>query len=161
MQIYEATQKGSLKMPSVLDPSDVSLIRIYWGAPVFEAHQIYRVGMIVRPDVDNGYYYTCTTSGLADNAPPHWSQSTETTGTVVFAASSYDLWLLPTESITASTWVSSVAGITSNPQYGSGTTSIMVGPIPSTVTDITLTNTVTKSTGEVLNRSLKFKVGEQ
>lgn len=160
MLIYSATQKGALKMSGVLDPDDVSKFRVYWGAPTFEADTLYYEGMILSPSVDNGYYYVCKTTGKTATEPTIWGAKV-TNGTAVFEAVSYDLWLLKTESITASVWTSSITNALSGDVIEGQSTSVWVGPLPTGTTEIELTNKVTKSTGEILNRSFKFKVGEQ
>lgn len=105
MEIFQATQKGPLLIPGYIDPDDVTTVKVYWGAPLFQANTVYRQGDICRPTVDNGYYYECTTNGKsAATEPTTWAQTTQTSGTVKFTAVPYDLFVLPGESVTTSTW---------------------------------------------------------
>jgi hypothetical protein len=148
-------------MSAILDPDDVIAVRVYYSAPPFEANVVYREGMVVAPTVDNGYYYVCTVNGKAGSTEPTWTQSKVTSGTAVFTATPYDLWVLPTETLTASEWTATIAGVLSQQQHDDQVASVWVGPLPSGTTEVSLTNSVTKSTGEKINRTLKFKVGEQ
>lgn len=116
MEIFQATQKGPLKIPGYIDPDDVVTVKVFWGAPVFQANTVYLSGDICRPTEDNGYYYECTTNGKsAATEPTTWGQATQTSGTAVFTAVPYDLFVLPGESITASTW--SVDGAVEAPTF--------------------------------------------
>jgi hypothetical protein len=169
MQAYTATTKGPLKADGYIDKDDITAIRIFWGAPVFAANAVYRVGDILRPTVDTGYYHECTKSGKTSTEPT-WTQTKTTAGTAVFTAVSYDLWVLPSETILASTWtatdvtpdvVTPATIPTTASSNDTGTTSVLVGPVPSGVTVFNLMNTVQKSTGETLSRTLQFKVHEQ
>lgn len=105
MNIYQATAKGPLKIPGYIDPDDVTTIQVFWGAPVFQASHVYRLGDICRPTVDNGYQYEVTTPGKsAATEPTTWGQSTQTSGTAKFTASAFDQWVKPEESLSSSTW---------------------------------------------------------
>lgn len=161
MNIYPATQKGPLKIPGFIDPDDVTNVQVYWGAPIFATNTVYRVDDIVRPTTENGYYYKCTTSGIAGGSEPTWTQTTVTSGTAVFTAVSYDLYVLPSQTIATSTWTASnsvtIAGSTNTAVITSTTITV----IPDGVTEFTLTNQVVKSNGESLSRTFKYKVREQ
>ena len=106
MEIYEATAKGPLKIPGYIDADDVTIITVFWGAPVFETDKVYREGDICRPTTDNGYYYSTTKNGVsASTEPTTWSQTSQVSGTVTFEAVPYDLLVLPDETITSSEWI--------------------------------------------------------
>jgi hypothetical protein len=125
MEIFQATQKGPLKVPGYIDPNEVVTVKVYWGAPVFQTNTVYRAGDICRPTTDNGYYYECTTNGRSDATEPvEWSQETQVSGTVEFTAAPYDLFVLPGEIITSSTWaVSDKADVfVPNAEYAVGDT---------------------------------------
>ena len=193
MQIYKASQKGALPAPSAIDPNDATPIKVFWGAPTFTASQVYRDGDIVRPAVDNGYYFECIINGISGDAEPIWvlPETTTTTtthcccnddtqepllkttsGTAIFKAIPYDLWLLPTETITSSAWfISNVepvgATITtpitlSNSQIiGNVATYIRIDLIPSAVKKFWVSNQATKDNGEKLTRSFSLKTWDQ
>lgn len=168
MQTFAATQKGPLKIPGYIDPDDTTLITVFWGAPVFQASTVYRLGDICRPTVDNGYYYECTTPGkTAATEPTTWGQTTQTSGTAVFTAVNYDLWVLPTEQlqaeglVPASEWTVTNGITLSDEANDILTTSVKVSAVPADVTEFELTNQVRKSNGEILSRTFKYKVREQ
>jgi hypothetical protein len=179
MQAYSATAKGPLKADSYIDKDDITAIQIFWGAPLFAANTVYRLGDIIRPTVDTGYYHECTKSGKSSTEPT-WTQTKTTAGTAVFTAVSFDLWVLPEEAleadnvavppVPASAW----AALDVSPDVTTPATiplasavndtvssSVFVGPIPSGVTVFELTNRARKSNGETLSRTLQFKVHEQ
>lgn len=167
MNVFQAAQKGPLKIPGYIDPDDTTNIRVYWGAPVFSADTVYRLGDICRPTTDNGYYYECTTAGKSTTEPVSWSQSKQTCGTAVFTAVPYDLWLLPGETlqgqdlVLASTWTATDSVVLSGSAYDTSSTSVVIQPLPVGVTEFELTNQVRKSNGEVLSRTFKYRVNEQ
>lgn len=167
MNVFQATQKGPLKVPGYIDPKDVTDVTVYWGAPIFIAETVYREGDICRPTVDNGYYYSCTTNGVSGTEPTTWSQSKQVSGTAVFTAVPYDLWVLPGETLVgqnltlASTWTATNNVVLASSAYDAVSTSVVIQPLPVDVTEFELTNTVRKSTGEMLSRTFKYKVNEQ
>lgn len=168
MNIFESTDKGPKKLLNYIDPDDATLVKIFWGAPIFSVNQVYRAGDVCRPLVDNGYYYTCTKNGVSGSTEPAaWSQTAQTSGTAVFTAVPYDLWLLPEEYlqadglVAASTWEVSDGVTITNPASNSYSTSVKVTAVPTGITSFTLTNQVRKSNGELLSRSFKYKVNEQ
>jgi len=158
---YDATARGPLKAPGYIDPDDKTIVNVSWGAPVFAANTVYLLGDICRPTTDNGYYYTVTTAGKSSTEPATWSQTTQTSGTVTFKAVAYDLFVLPAETIQASAWTITDLVTTSDPLADNMTTSVVVGPVPDGVTVFELTNQITKSNGEMLSRTFRFKVNEQ
>lgn len=103
--VFNDYQRGPLPIPGYIDPDAVEILKIYWGAPVFEVSTVYRLGDICRPTVDNGYYYECTTNGKsAATEPATWGQVTQVSGTAKFTAIPFDLFVLPGEAITSSSW---------------------------------------------------------
>ena len=162
MNIYEVDQKGPLQLPGYIDPSDATLINVFWGAPLFTVSTVYREGDICRPSVDNGYYYECTTNGKSDATEPTvWSQTSQLAGTAKFKAVPYNLFVLPGETLTASVWTSTDGATTSLPLLTDEVTTVLIDPLPVTITTFTLTNTVTKDNGEKRERSFKYKVRDQ
>jgi hypothetical protein len=167
MNIFQATQKGPLKVPGYIDPNDVTTVTVYWGAPIFAAATVYREGDICRPTTDNGYYYQCTVNGVSGTEPATWSQTKQVSGTAAFVAVPYDLWVLPGETlvgvdlILASTWTATNSVVLSSSAYNSVSTSVVIQPLPVGVTEFELTNQVRKSNGERLSRTFKYKVNEQ
>jgi hypothetical protein len=169
MQVYAATAKGPLKMPGYIDPNDTTIITVFWGAPAYDNDTVYRVGDIVRPPTDNGYYYECTTAGVTTHSSENhaWPTDEHQCGTAVFAAKPYDLWVLPHEFlqadglIPASVWTATAGVTLSSPLNDSVTSSVVIEPLPEGVTEFELTNQARKSNGERLSRTFKYKVHEQ
>lgn len=162
MEIFQATQKGPLLIPGYIDPDDVTTVKVYWGAPLFQANTVYRQGEICRPTVDNGYYYECTTNGKsAATEPTTWGQVSQTSGTVKFTAVPYDLFVLPGESVTSSSWSASNSVTIASATSDTVSTTTDITAIPSGVTDFILTNHIVKSNGEERDKSFKYKVREQ
>jgi hypothetical protein len=162
METYQATQKGPLIVPGYIDPNDAVTVQVYWGAPVFQASTVYRLGDVCRPTTDNGYYYECTINGeTTATEPTTWAQTTQTSGTAKFTAVAYDLFVLPSESISTSTWAASDSVTIITPTNDTVSTTIMILAVPDGVASFTLTNHVTKSNGEKRDKSFKYKVREQ
>lgn len=162
METFQATQKGPLLIPGYIDPDDVTTVKVYWGAPLFQANTVYRQGEICRPTVDNGYYYECTTNGKsAATEPTTWGQVSQTSGTAKFTAVPYDLFVLPGESVTSSTWAASNSVTIASATSDTVSTTTDITAIPSGVTDFILTNHIVKSNGEERDKSFKYKVREQ
>lgn len=169
MQTYAATAKGPLKMPGYIDPDDTTIITIFWGAPAYDNDTVYRIGDIVRPPTDNGYYYECTTPGLTTHSSENhtWPVDEHQCGDAIFAAKPYDLWVLPSETlqadglIPASEWTATNGVTLSDSLNDTMVTSVVIQPLPVDVLEFELTNQVRKSNGERLSRTLRFKVHEQ
>ena len=169
MEIFQATQKGPLVIPGYIDPDDVTTVKVYWGAPTFEANTVYRLGDICRPTVDNGYYYECTVNGKsAATEPATWGQTTQISGTAKFIAIPFDLFVLPDEQLTsldvdrpASAWTASDSVIIANATNDFVSTTVDITSIPDGVTSFTLTNHVVKGNGEERDKTFKYKVREQ
>jgi hypothetical protein len=167
MNVYQATQKGPLKIPGYIDPDDTTIVRVYWGAPTFAANTVYRLGDICKPTTDNGYYYECTVPGKSATEPATWNQTKQVCGTAMFDAVPYDLWVKPGEQLSgadliqASTWTATNSVTLSDEAYDSVSTSVVIQPLPADVVEFELTNQVRKSNGETLSRTFKYKVNEQ
>ena len=161
MQTYSPNQKGPLKISGFVDPDDTTIVSVFWGAQTVVPNAVYRLDDVVRPSVDNGYYYICTTNGVSGSVEPTWNQGDTTSGTAVFTATPWDLWLLPNQSITLSTWSAS-ANVNIQSSGSSGAkTATNIGPFDSSITQFELTNQVTKSNGESLSRSFLYKTNQQ
>ena len=162
MQIFSATQKGPLRSDGFIDPNDVTIIKVFYGAPFFQTSTVYREGDIVKPSTDNGYYYQCSTNGVSGGTEPvTWSQTSQISGTATFTAVPWDLWLLPTESLTDSDWDAPTEVTTSSPTHDLYAATIKVDAVTAGTSSFVLTNQVTKTNGEKLSRSFKFKTNEQ
>lgn len=169
MQVYAATAKGPLKIPGYIDPNDTTTVTVFWGAPAYTTDTVYRLGDIVRPATDNGYYYECTTAGVTTHAAEShpWPTDEHQCGTAVFTAIPYDLWVLPSESlqadglVPASAWTATNGVTLADDANNASSTSVTIQPLPVGVTEFELTNQVRKSTGETLSRTFKYKVHEQ
>ena len=62
---------------------------------VWAATTVYALGKAVRPTVDNGYAYECTTPGTSGGSQPTWPTNvgaTEADGTVVWTCRAYVEW---------------------------------------------------------------------
>ena len=161
MQIYSPTLKGPLKVSGFIDPDDTTTINVWWNAPVFSPLTVYRLGDITRPMDDNGYYYQCTINGVSGSQEPAWNQEETISGTVTYAAVPWNLWILPEEIITNSSWSCSNNAITLVDDFDDEKSSVTISDIPNTLTEFTLTNQVTKANNESLSRSFTYKVNQQ
>jgi hypothetical protein len=166
MFIYTGDQKGSLLLDGFLDPDDVDPLIFWWGAPVFEADKVYRLGDLCRPTIDNGYYYVCSTNGRSGVEPVTWGQASQQSGTATFEAVPWDLWLLPNETLQGdvipASEITATDGVTlSNAAHNGYSTSVFVSGIPPTLKFIEVKNRVRKNTGAVLSRTVKIKVNQQ
>jgi hypothetical protein len=162
MNTYSATQKGPLKIPGYIDKDEVTIINVYWGAPPFTANAVYREGDICTPSVDNGYYYQCTTNGVAAaTEPTAWGQVTQTSGTAKFTAIPYDLFVLPSETISTSTWAATTGVTLTGSAHTGFVTSVEVSITDATLTTFELTNSITKSNGEKRDRTFMYKINTQ
>lgn len=162
MQIYSPTLKGPLKISGFIDPDDITKITVYWGAPTIAPNSTYHIGDIVRPNTNNGYYYQCTTNGISGSTEPTWNQEETISGTAVFIAVPWNLWIQPDEIITDSIWTASNPNIVvSTNSFDNFKSVVFVSNVPSTLTDFTLSNQVTKANGEKISRSFIYKVNQQ
>lgn len=161
MQIYSANQKGPLKMTGYIDPDDTTKITVFWNADTWLQNTVYYLGDICKPTINNGYYYQCTTAGKSSSTEPNWNNDTTLSNTAEFTAIPWDLWLKPTEILTNSTWSIS-DNITISDQTNTGiSTTIFINPFANTILEFEITNQVTKSNGETLSRSFKYKTNQQ
>lgn len=163
MQTYSATDAGPLTAEGYVDADDMPIISVLWGAPEYQNSTVYREGDIIRPTTDNGYVYTCSISGVTDVAEPaSWSQTKQKSGMATFLASTYNLWVLPNEAITASSWVATNGVELIYSYFDDATTSVQVSYIPASITEFNLTNQIAKApTGETLSRTFRYKVRAQ
>jgi hypothetical protein len=163
MQIFSATQKGPLKMSGYIDPDDTTLITLYWGAALWSPSKVYKIGDVTRPLTNNGYYYQCTTTGVSGSTEPSWGNSEDDTvsGTAVFKAVSWDLWLLYGESVSTSAWTSSNGVSLGLDSISPESTTVMITAIDPSLTEWSITNQISKASGEKLSRSFLYKSNQQ
>lgn len=162
MQIYSPTLKGPLKISGFIDPDDVTKISVFWGAPVFSPSTVYRSMDICRPTTDNGYYYQCSTNGVSAATEPSWNQEESTSGSCVFSAIPWNLWLFPGESIDNSEWSVNTLDVTlNNDSFNEYQSVVFVSNVSANITEFVLTNQITKSNGEKLSRSFLYKINQQ
>jgi hypothetical protein len=162
MQIYSPTLKGPLKISGFIDPDDTTQISVYWNAPEFSAESVYRLGDVLRPTVDNGYYYQCTVNGVAGTSEPIWTQEETISGTATFTAVPWNLWLLPNQTIIDSIWAASNNIITlSQDTFTDYKSTVFVSTVPADLIDFELTNQIFKDNGESISRSFLYKVNQQ
>ena len=128
MQIYQATQKGPLKISGFIDPDDTTQITVYWAPNTFVNSKVYYLGDICKPTVDNGYYYQCTTAGKSGATEPAWTQDTTTSGTVEFTAIAWDLWLSHDQILTDSIWTTSENITLTDSLVNDNSTNILINP---------------------------------
>ena len=162
MQIYQPTQKGPLKISGFIDPDDVTIIRVNYGATTWHANTVYRSNDVVKPTKDNGFYYTVTTNGRSNlTTEPDWQQDETTDNSITWAANPWDLWLLPDQVLTHSSWVATT-GVTLGIETKSDVfTTVFIDAVDPTLTEFELTNQVTKDNGEKLSRSFLYKINQQ
>lgn len=161
MQIYQPTLKGPLKISGYIDPDNITNISVFWGAPTWSANTVYRLDNVVSPSIDNGYYYQCTTNGVTGPIEPTWQQDDTDSGTAIFSPVPWDLWLMPNQTITNSSWSSDNAINIANNYITSTISGTLIGPFSNTITQFELSNIVLKSTGESLTRSFLYKTNQQ
>lgn len=162
MQTYSATAKGPLKINGFIDPDDTTDIFAIYGPPLWHFSKVYRNGDIVKPTIDNGYYYICTSNGVSGANEPTWDTEETIDNTVTFTAVPWDLWLLPDETISTSSWTVDDSNISlSQNTHNDYSAKIRVSNVPASILQFTLTNQVTKNNGESLSRSFVYKVNQQ
>lgn len=161
MQIYQPTQKGPLKITGYIDPDDVTIIKVNWGAVTWHANTVYRSNDVIKPNQDNGYYYTVSTNGRSGLTEPLWQQDETTDNTIVWAANPWDLWLLPDQVLTNSEWVATTGVTLDTPVKSNTFTTIIISAVNSALTEFELTNQVTKDNGEKLSRTFLYKINQQ
>jgi len=161
MQIYKSNQKGPLKMDGYIDPNDVTVVRLNWGADPWLPNHVFRANDIVKPTVDNGYYYTVSTNGRSSTSEPTWTQDETTDNTTVFVANPWDLWLMHSETLQTSEWVATTGVTLELPYKGDTYTTINITAVNPALTQFEITNQVSKSNGEKLSRTLLFKINQQ
>ena len=164
MLTYLASQRGALKMPDFVDANDVTTIQVIWAPPQYQLNTIYELGQVVAPVTPNGYFYSCSANGLTDAAIlPTFANVQIGSGLALFDPLPWDWWLAPGETLSNSTWLDTDSlGLTlQNSVTDAVATQIQVGVLPTGVTQFHLTNRVTKANGDILNRSLNFKVAKQ
>lgn len=160
MNKYGNDTQGPLAIPGYIDPDDVTIVQVIWGAPVWEASTIYDAGDVVRPTVANGYYYECQLTGMSGATEPVWAKKV-TDNLTKFNAVAYNLFIRPGQSITASTWSATDSVTLASGAFTAETSTIMITVVPDGLTSFTLTNQVTANTGEKLSRSFLYTVNEQ
>lgn len=158
--------KKKLKISRPHDPDSKKLYGFMYKPPVFAAGVAYRKDLTaVLPSTFNGFYYAVSSNGISSTEPTTWATEKgelTTSGTVTFKAVEYTLFLGDAETITASTWsITDSIPLTLESYTPAGTTQVMVGNIPAGVKSFTLTNHVTKSTGEEEDHSLVVSVGDR
>lgn len=166
MNIFKSNEKGPKKMSVYLDPDDKTIINLVYGATNWESSKVYYNDEIVRPTVDNGYYYVCEKNGKSSITEPDWdllsSDDSITDGTIIWKPIEYNLWLATSEVLTNSIWTTNNENILlSYPAFDNTTSSIMIESIPSNLSTFILTNQVTKSNGEKISKSFEYKVNQQ
>ena len=164
MLTYLATQRGALKMPDFVDAHDVTTIQVLWAPPQYQLNKIYEEGQVVAPVVSNGYYYTCVANGLTDAVLfPTFANVQIGSGLALFDPKPWDWWLAPGESLVTSVWLDTDnVGLTFLSTVTDAiATHVQVDALPAGLTQFNLTNQVKRANGDILNRSLNFKVAKQ
>ena len=162
--IYLANQKGPYKLGAYHDKDDVTLYGFDLRPSDWTSTTIYNLDQTyVMPTATNGFYYMVISPGISSGTEPTWPTVVDGTvddGTVEWKAIAFNLMPI-SETVTVSTWAASDSVVTSSPTNTAISTQIQVDSVPSAVTSFTLTNHITKSNGEELDRTIKIKVNEQ
>lgn len=162
--IYLANQKGPYKLSGYHDKDDVTLYGFDSRPADWAATSVYYLDQgYALPTTSNGFYYIVTSPGISGSTEPTWPTVVDGTvadGTVEWKAVAFDLMPM-TETVTVSTWTASDSVVTSGSANTTISTQIQVDSVPSGVTNFTLTNHITKSNGEELDRTIKIRVNEQ
>jgi hypothetical protein len=156
---------------SLVTPQDVNETcdyTILWGDNSWETSTVYRVGDRIVPTDDLGIALVCITPGVSGTTEPTWTTWGITPGTKITDGSSvvwkvtHTLALLETnETIETSAWTSDTVGVTlSHDTHTFKTSTVFVSTIPSTVSSIIVTNTITtsNSTPRIYERSMVIPV---
>lgn len=162
---YSASRNSPLELKEAHDPDskiyyNFSYKPVSWVATTASIRKV----SVVRPTVNNGHYYICTSGGITGGTEPTWPTikgDTVEDGDVTWKAYDWGFLLAYGETIAASTWTADNANITlASSSFTDEGTQILVSDVPSTITEFTLTNHITTSTGEEWDRSVTVPVAE-
>jgi len=171
--IYTALSKGPFKVPGYHDPDSTRLMGIILRPDVWTAATVYYLRAeddydIVIPAVFTGYYHKVKSPGKSGATEPVWAttvggQTPDGTTGLIWEAVAYNL-MPASETIatvvntcTNSVTLSSESSTNTNFQY-------MINALPvaaETAGVFEITSHISKSNGEALDVTLKFKVGER
>ena len=166
--IYSASAKGPYKVSGVIDPNSKRIIGIIYRPDVWTANTVYyKRGDddydIVLPTVFKGLYFKANNPGKSTAVEPTWPTTvgaTVTEGGIVWEAVAYNL-MVPSETITVSTFVATDGVTLSNPSFTGGTTQVMISVVPVGVATFSITNHTTRSNSTEEDVTLSFKVAER
>jgi hypothetical protein len=166
--IYAATAKSPPRVPGTIDPDSTRIIGlIYRPATWVTATVYYARGAddydIVIPTVFKGMYFKATNPGKSGATEPVWPTTiggTVTDGGIVWEAVAYNL-MVPSETITASTWSATDGVVMSGSSFTGSTTQAMIASIPANISSFSVTNHTTKSTTETNDTTLIFQVAQR
>ena len=147
------TDKKPYKWPYPLDPQDKRLIKFIYRPPVWTAATVYIEDQdIVLPTVFNGFAYKVTSGGISDAVEPTWPVVTDDTvldNDVEFTALAYKYMLDAGINISASSWNGGTGVTVDNTSFDNDSTQCRVYLTDTTLTQITLTNTITFGVEEI------------
>jgi len=131
------------------DTSEVCDYTILWGDVPWATLAVRRVGDRISPVADHGIALVCVTPGISGALEPTWGSvagAKITDGTAIWKVT-YTLPLLEfAETVTTSTWSCDVTGVTlTAPTHTFKACTTFVSTIPSTATQIVLTNKIVTS----------------
>lgn len=164
--IYSATAKGPYKVSGVMDADSKRIASIIYTPAVWHANTVYYLRSeddydIVIPTAFKGKYFRVIQPGMSGAADPfsgtYAPGDTVADGDVIWECVAYNLLPL-TDGIATSAWSASNSVPLANQALTDGIAKVLVGPVPVGVTEFTLTNHTTRTSGEADDVTLLIKV---
>lgn len=166
--IYSATAKGPFKVSGFHDRDSKRLIGIIYKPATWVTGTVYYKRSdddydVALPTVFKGLYFKVNNPGLSGGTEPVWPTTigaTVTDGGITWEAVGYNL-MLPTVTISTSTFTASDGVTLTSPTNTAGTTQVMVSAVPAGVASFTITNHTIRSNGEEDDVTLQIKVADR
>lgn len=166
--IYAGADRGPLKMPGVIPPTDKRIIGpITYYPDTWEAGTVYYLRAvddydIVLPSYFEGFYFMVVNPGRSHpTKEPNWPTKAGQTvqdGSIVWQAVPYNL--LPVGvTLTDSIWIPSDGVVIAFPSLVQGRTQALIDTIPTGVTTFTVANQVSPSSGAKITSTFQYTVG--
>jgi hypothetical protein len=145
-------------VPAKLAVDDVLLVRVLWGAKEFSTETVYKEGDLVRPSDNNGLHYKCDQTGVSGSVDIDFLAAQAVSGGCRFSLSKLNLVVAPGEHIVESIWAATGGVMLGESAFTAEETSVPISKIPTLTTKFTLTNRITKDTGERVSYALVYKI---